>query len=79
MPRITRAEIAAAQKNLADIHELATESGNWDAASARYHAPMATRALDTLAKTGHSPPDRALRNRRFLEAQGWRFPYGKCL
>lgn len=73
--RPSKGELQAAKSELSAIHELATESGNWSADSARYHAYSASRYLETLNQAGEALPDWALRNQKFLEAQGWRFPY----
>jgi hypothetical protein len=75
MARITKGMIAAAQSELACIHELATDPQALGGAYA-YHSASANRHMEILHKAGLDLPARSGRNRKHLEAQGWRFPYG---
>jgi hypothetical protein len=75
MPRITKGMIAAAQSELACIHELAIDPHALGGCYA-YHSLSANRYLELLHKAGLSLPAWCERNRKHLEYQGWRFPYG---
>ena len=75
MPRITKGTIAAAQSELTCIHELAIDPQALGGTYA-YHADSANRYLETLHKAGLAMPLWTERNRKRLEGQGWRFPYG---
>jgi hypothetical protein len=66
-----------AQRQLAGIVEMLTESGNWDIAGVRFHANSAncyiasTRAVSDEGL--RTLPDAITRNAKFLHAHGWRF------
>lgn len=75
MPRITKGMIEAAARELDCIHELAADPQALPGTYA-YHAPSANRYLETMHKGGREMPLWMARNRKHLEAQGWRFPYG---
>ena len=76
MARITKGMISAAERELECIRELATESGNWDVASASWHARSATNYMAVLVAAGRPLPAWALRDIGFLKAHGWRFDAG---
>lgn len=72
----SKGELIAAKQNLGAIHDLATETGNWNAGSVHYHADSASRAMAIIHAGGEPLPEWAVRERRFLHGQGWRFPWG---
>jgi hypothetical protein len=73
--KVTKGMLQAATSNLDMIRELCTESGNWDGNATQYHAPQASRNMETIVAGGGTLPDWAVRNKRFLEVQRWKFPW----
>ncbi len=70
--KTTIAQEALRQLNF--IHEMLTESGNWDVGGVEYHSNSANNYLQSLKAGGISNPDWVERNRRFLSAHRWRIP-----
>lgn len=74
MPRITKGMIEAAYFNLEGIRDVCRESDS-PGACWQQNAYSATVNLETLAAAGKPAPEWALRDRKHLQAQGWRFPH----
>ncbi len=71
---ITKGMIAAAQAEIACIHDLAIDPQAMGGTYA-YHSRSANNYIETLVKAGVALPAWIARNRKHLESQGWRFPY----
>lgn len=76
--RITKGMIQAAQSELRTMWELAIESGNGNPnpRSIKNFANSATNYMKVLSDAKEPLPDFIARNKGFLTANDWRFPYG---
>ncbi len=72
MARITKGTIAAANRELATIRELAQDSFDGPHACYRYHAASASNYIAVLVKAGQPLPEWLIRNWRYFAAMGWR-------
>lgn len=74
MSRITKGQIQAAQLELGMIKELASDSFNGPHACYQFHAPSASRHIDTLVKANHPLPTWLVEGARYFKAMGWSVP-----
>jgi hypothetical protein len=66
-----------AQRQLAGIVAMLTETGNWDVAGVRFHANSANNYIASTRTVADEAlrtlPEAITRNAKFLHAHGWRF------